>query len=92
MSISILYHTQNIMGYVYERTFYEGGACIFKLRPQDRLLKEHISSQKTSNSSSCKENHLSTICKHSTHRVTFHFRQYAVNVCALVNHIKVFLT
>jgi len=39
MSISILYHTQNIMGYIYERTFYKGGACIFKLRPQDRLLR-----------------------------------------------------
>jgi hypothetical protein len=22
MSISILYHTQNIMGYIYDRTFY----------------------------------------------------------------------
>jgi transposase len=27
------------MGYVYERTFYEGGACIFKIHPQDRLVR-----------------------------------------------------
>ena len=39
MSTSILYHTQSIIGYVYVRTFYEGGACIFKLRPQDRLVR-----------------------------------------------------
>ena len=38
MSTSILYHTQSIIGYVYERTFYEGGACIFKMHPQARLM------------------------------------------------------
>ena len=39
MSTSILYHTQSIIGYVYERTFYEGGACIFKMHPQGRLVR-----------------------------------------------------
>ena len=39
MSTSILYHTQSIIGYVYERTFYEGGTCIFKVHPQDRLVR-----------------------------------------------------
>ena len=39
MSISILYHTQNIIGYTYERTYYEGGACIFKMHPQERLVR-----------------------------------------------------
>ena len=39
MSTSILYHTQSIIGYAYERTFYEDGACIFKVRPQARLVR-----------------------------------------------------
>jgi len=39
MSTSILYHTQSIIGYIYERTFYEGGTCIFKIHPQDRLIR-----------------------------------------------------
>jgi transposase len=39
MSISILYHTQNIIGYTYERTFYTEGVCIFRIRPQERLLR-----------------------------------------------------
>ena len=39
MSTSILYHTQNIIGYTYERTYYEGGACIFKMYPQERLVR-----------------------------------------------------
>lgn len=39
MSTSILYHTQNIIGYTYERTFYEGGACIFQIHPQERLVR-----------------------------------------------------
>ena len=39
MSISILYHTQNIIGYTYERTFYEGGTCIFQIHPQERLVR-----------------------------------------------------
>ena len=39
MSISILYHTQNIIGYAYERTIYEGGACIFEIHPQNRLMR-----------------------------------------------------
>ena len=38
MSISILYHTQNIVGYTYIRTIYKEGACIFKIHPQERLL------------------------------------------------------
>ena len=41
MSTSILYHTQNIIGYTYERTFYEEGTCIFKMRPQERLVRMH---------------------------------------------------
>jgi transposase len=39
MSISILYHTQNIVGYTFERVSYEGGACIFGIHPQERLLR-----------------------------------------------------
>ena len=39
MSISILYHTQNIVGYTYERTFYQEGTCIFKIVPQERLFR-----------------------------------------------------
>jgi len=39
MSISILYHTQNIFGYIYERTFYKEGTCIFKIYPQERLIR-----------------------------------------------------
>jgi transposase len=39
MSRSILYHTQNIVGYTYERTFYQEGACIFKISPQERLFR-----------------------------------------------------
>ena len=39
MSISILYHTQNIIGYTYTRTFYKEGTCIFKIYPQERLLR-----------------------------------------------------
>ena len=39
MSTSILYHTQNIIGYTYERTFYENGTCIFKMNPQERLVR-----------------------------------------------------
>ena len=39
MSISILYHTQNIVGYTYERTFYQEGTCIFKIAPQERLFR-----------------------------------------------------
>jgi transposase len=38
MSTSILYHTQSIIGCVYERTFYEGGACIFQIHPKDSLI------------------------------------------------------
>ena len=38
MSTSILYHTQSIMGYTYDRTFYEGGACIFQIHPKDSLI------------------------------------------------------
>ena len=39
MSTSLLYHTQSIIGYTYVRTIYESGACIFKLCPQDRLVR-----------------------------------------------------
>ena len=39
MSTSILYHTQKIIGYVYDRTFYEDGACIFQIHPQERLVR-----------------------------------------------------
>ena len=38
MSTSTLYHTQNVIGYVYERTYYEGGACIFQIHPKDSLI------------------------------------------------------
>ena len=39
MSISILYHTQNITGYIFERIFYQNGTCIFKIRPKERLVR-----------------------------------------------------
>jgi transposase len=39
MSASLLYHTQNIIGYVYERTYYEEGTCIFQIHPQERLVR-----------------------------------------------------
>ena len=39
MSTSILYHTQGIIGYIYERTLYENGTCIFKMSPQERLIR-----------------------------------------------------
>ena len=38
MSTSLLYHSQKIAGYVPRRILYEGGACIFRIAPQDRLL------------------------------------------------------
>jgi len=39
MSTSTLYHTQGIIGYIYERTIYENGTCIFKMYPQERLIR-----------------------------------------------------
>ena len=39
MSISILYHSQGISDYSYQRTFYEGGAIIYKINPQPRLIR-----------------------------------------------------
>jgi transposase len=39
MSTSILYHTQGIIGYTFERLFYEKGTCIFGIHPQERLLR-----------------------------------------------------
>ena len=39
MSTSILYHTQDIIGYTYERTIYESGTCIFRMHPQERLIR-----------------------------------------------------
>ena len=39
MSTSLLYHSQNIIGYTYERTTYTYGACIFRITPQDKLLR-----------------------------------------------------
>jgi transposase len=39
MSISILYHSQGINDYSYQRTFYEGGAIIYKINPQSRLIR-----------------------------------------------------
>ena len=31
--------TQNIIGYTFERVFYEAGSCIFRIRPQEALLR-----------------------------------------------------
>ncbi|MDR1915207.1 MAG: transposase family protein [Synergistaceae bacterium] len=39
MSTSILYHSQGISDYTYQRTFYEGGAIIYKINPQSRLIR-----------------------------------------------------
>ena len=39
MSTSILYHTQNIIGYTFERVFYETGSCIFQIHPKECLLR-----------------------------------------------------
>jgi transposase len=39
MSTSLLYHSQKIVGYVSKRISYEAGACIFRIEPQDRLLR-----------------------------------------------------
>ena len=38
MSTSILYHSQGIIGYTYERTYYKEGSCIFQIHPQERLV------------------------------------------------------
>ena len=39
MSTSTLYHTQNVIGYIYDRTFYEGGTRVFQIHPQERLMR-----------------------------------------------------
>ena len=39
MSISILYHSQGISDYSYQRIFYRGGAIIYKINPQSRLIR-----------------------------------------------------
>ena len=39
MSTSLLYHSQNIMGYTFEGISFKEGTCIFRIRPQDRLVR-----------------------------------------------------
>jgi transposase len=39
MSTSLLYHTQNIIGYTCGRIFYENGSTFFRIHPQERLIR-----------------------------------------------------
>ena len=39
MSTSILYHSQSIAGYTFKRASFEGGACIYRISPQERMFR-----------------------------------------------------